>query len=90
MFQFGASKSRDFNLGLCLDYVMSGFEAIIEDDVMSRFESEEMGGWNLLTRTSRSYELISLKLTMIWIAGILFRYIILLPIRIMICFTSVS
>lgn len=75
---------------MCLEYLKSGFEAVIEDDVSCRFESEELEGWNLMTRTSLRYELISLKLTLVWIIGIFFRYMILLPIRIVICFIAVS
>lgn len=65
-------------------------EAIIEDDVTSRFEAEELKNWNLLTRTNRRYEFISWRLTVIWVIGFLIRYILLMPIRVIICFIGVS
>ncbi|XP_025986551.1 glycerol-3-phosphate acyltransferase 3 isoform X3 [Solenopsis invicta] len=72
-----------------LDYIRAGFEAIIEDEVTSRFEAEELKNWNLLTRTNRSYEFISWKLTFIWMFGFFLRYCFLLPLRIFICFVGV-
>ncbi|XP_072747202.1 glycerol-3-phosphate acyltransferase 3 isoform X2 [Anoplolepis gracilipes] len=73
----------------CLDYIRAGVEAIIEDDVTSRFEAEELKNWNLLTRTNRYYEFISWKLTFIWMFGFVMRYCFLLPLRIFICFIGV-
>jgi glycerol-3-phosphate O-acyltransferase 3/4 len=82
--------NNDFKLDDCLEYVKSGMEAIIEDDVTSRFEAEELKNWNLLTRTNRGYEFISWKLTVIWFIGFLIRYLILMPLRVIICFIGVS
>ncbi|KAL6429803.1 hypothetical protein ACFW04_007589 [Cataglyphis niger] len=73
----------------CLDYIRAGVEAIIEDEVTSRFEAEELKNWNLLTRTNRYYEFISWKLTFIWMFGFVMRYCFLLPLRIFICFVGV-
>lgn len=80
---------REFELSDCLDYVKAGVEAIIEDQVTSRFEAEELKSWNLLTRTNRRYEFISWRLTFIWMAGFVVRYCFLLPVRITICFFGV-
>ena len=41
----------------------------------------ELSSWNLLTRTNNSYEHISWRLTSLWILGGVFRYCILLPVR---------
>uniref|UniRef100_A0A336K4K1 CSON015489 protein n=1 Tax=Culicoides sonorensis TaxID=179676 RepID=A0A336K4K1_CULSO len=79
----------DFQLESCFDYIKSGVEAIIEDEVTSRFEAEELKNWNLLTRTNRRYEFISWKLTVMWVYGFFIRYIILLPLRVTICFVGV-
>jgi hypothetical protein len=46
--------------------------------------------WNLLTRTSQSFEFVNLKLTVIWICGFVVRYCILLPGRMCILFVGVS
>lgn len=79
----------DFKIEDCLEYLKSGIEAIIEDDVTSRFEAEELKNWNLLTRTNRRYEFISWKLTIIWVIGFFIRYLILMPLRVIICFIGV-
>nr|XP_012153260.1 PREDICTED: glycerol-3-phosphate acyltransferase 3 isoform X3 [Megachile rotundata] len=80
---------REFEPAICLDYIKAGVEAIIEDEVTSRFEAEELKNWNLLTRTNRHYEFISWKLTVIWMFGFGLRYCFLLPLRIFICFIGV-
>ncbi|KAK0161378.1 hypothetical protein PV327_009854 [Microctonus hyperodae] len=79
-----------FDPVICLDYIRAGVEAIIEDQVTSRFEAEELKNWNLLTRTNRHYEFISWKLTVIWMFGFCLRYCFLLPLRIFICFIGVA
>lgn len=83
------NDSVEFKLSNCLDYVKSGMEAIIEDEVTSRFEAEELKNWNLLTRTNRHYEFISWRLTVIWVIGFFIRYVILMPCRVFICFVGV-
>lgn len=83
-------KELDFKIEDCLEYIKSGMEAVIEDDVTSRFEAEELKNWNLLTRTNRGYEFISWKLTVLWFFGFLIRYLILMPLRVIICFIGVS
>lgn len=72
-----------------LEYIRSAMEAVIQDDVTSRFEAEHLPSWNLLTRTNQGYEFISWKLTMIWIIGFLFRYLVLVPMRVTILFSGV-
>ncbi|XP_076759004.1 glycerol-3-phosphate acyltransferase 4 isoform X4 [Xylocopa sonorina] len=81
---------REFDPAICLDYIKAGVEAIIEDEVTSRFEAEELKNWNLLTRTNRHYEFISWKLTVIWMCGFVLRYCFLLPLRIFICFAGIG
>nr|XP_031843070.1 glycerol-3-phosphate acyltransferase 4 isoform X3 [Nomia melanderi] len=81
---------REFEPAICLDYIKAGVEAIIEDEVTSRFEAEELKNWNLLTRTNRHYEFISWKLTVIWMFGFFMRYCFLLPLRIFICFIGIG
>ncbi|CAG9823327.1 unnamed protein product [Phaedon cochleariae] len=78
-------KYKDFDLSAVFDYVRAGVEAIIEDQVTSRFEAEELKNWNLLIRTNRGYEFISWKLTFIWICGFFIRYFFLFPLRVIIC-----
>lgn len=46
--------------------------------------------WNLLTRTSMSFEFVNLRLTVIWIIGFFVRYFILLPGRTCILIVGVS
>uniref|UniRef100_A0A2M4BK12 Putative phosphate acyltransferase n=1 Tax=Anopheles marajoara TaxID=58244 RepID=A0A2M4BK12_9DIPT len=85
----GEHEGTGFKLSNCLDYVKSGMEAIIEDEVTSRFLAEELKNWNLLTRTNRHYEFISWRLTVIWMIGFLIRYFVLMPMRVLICFIGV-
>ncbi|XP_073996359.1 glycerol-3-phosphate acyltransferase 4 [Rhodnius prolixus] len=80
---------REFHLSDCLDLVKAGVESIIEDQVTSRFEAEELKSWNLLTRTNRQYEFISWRLSFIWVTGFFVRYFFLLPLRVLICFFGV-
>lgn len=84
------SKKREFELADVLDYIKTGVEAIIEDQVTSRFEAQELKSWNLLTRTNRNYEYINWKITVIWFIGFWIRYAFLLPLRVLICFFGVS
>ncbi|XP_075989589.1 glycerol-3-phosphate acyltransferase 4 isoform X3 [Anticarsia gemmatalis] len=79
----------DFHLSHCLDLVKAGMESIIEDQVTSVFEAEELRSWNLLTRTNRQYEFLTWRLTIIWAMGFVVRYFFLLPLRIMIFFIGV-
>ncbi|XP_067008476.1 glycerol-3-phosphate acyltransferase 4 isoform X1 [Anabrus simplex] len=81
---------REFQLSDVLDYVKTGVEAIIEDQVTMRFEAEELKSWNLLTRTNHYYEFISWRLSAIWMVGFFVRYFFLLPLRILICFIGIS
>lgn len=83
-------EKYDFELSNIFDYVKVGVEAIIEDQVTSRFEAEELKNWNLLIRTNTSYEFISWRLTVIWLCGFFIRYFFLFPIRVLICFFGVS
>ncbi|XP_053977893.1 glycerol-3-phosphate acyltransferase 3 isoform X3 [Hylaeus volcanicus] len=87
---FFGTFQKEFESAICLDYIKAGVEAIIEDEVTSRFEAEELKNWNLLTRTNRQYEFISWKLTVIWMFGFIMRYCFLLPLRIFICFIGVQ
>ncbi|XP_020818078.1 glycerol-3-phosphate acyltransferase 3 isoform X2 [Drosophila serrata] len=86
-----SSKKDEINFDFekCLDYVKSGVEAIIEDDVTSRFEAEELKSWNMLTRTNRHHEFISWKITLIWMVGFFIRYVFLMPLRVLVCFVGV-
>jgi len=75
---------REFELDDVLAYVKTGIASIIEDEVTQRFVSEELKCWNLLSRTSQSFEFVNVKLTVIWILGTIIRYGILLPGRFLI------
>uniref|UniRef100_A0A914MV91 Phospholipid/glycerol acyltransferase domain-containing protein n=1 Tax=Meloidogyne incognita TaxID=6306 RepID=A0A914MV91_MELIC len=63
----------------------AGIEAIIEDEVTSRFRAEQLASWNMLTRTSVNfYQFVNWKLAILWGLGFLFRYFFLLPMRLII------
>ncbi|XP_050559593.1 glycerol-3-phosphate acyltransferase 4 isoform X5 [Spodoptera frugiperda] len=82
--QGNGESNMEFDLSNCLDLVKAGMESIIEDQVTSVFEAEELRSWNLLTRTNRQYEFLTWRLTIIWAMGFVVRYMFLLPLRIMI------
>ncbi|OQV11834.1 Glycerol-3-phosphate acyltransferase 3 [Hypsibius exemplaris] len=73
-----------FTLSDAYDYCKWGMEAITEDQVTKSFEAEEINSWNLLTRTNMNYHYISVRLTIVWCLGFLFRYFILMPFRLLI------
>ncbi|KAF7252891.1 Glycerol-3-phosphate acyltransferase 3 [Varanus komodoensis] len=74
-------RSGDFELSDIFYFCKKGFEAIVEDEVTQRFTSEELVSWNLLTRTNVNFHYISLRLTIVWVIGVLVRYCLLLPLR---------
>ncbi|XP_047487632.1 glycerol-3-phosphate acyltransferase 3-like isoform X2 [Penaeus chinensis] len=76
--------THEFGLGDCLDYIRTGMEAIVDDEVTKRFSAEELTSWNFLTRTNCQYEFISVRLTIFWVVGFILRYFLLLPLRILI------
>jgi glycerol-3-phosphate O-acyltransferase 3/4 len=78
------SFQREFELDDVYPYIKTGIASIIEDEVTQRFVAEELKSWNLLTRTSLSFEFVNIRLTVIWIIGFIFRYCVLLPGRILI------
>jgi len=84
-------KSQAFVfIGDCLDFVKAGVEAIIDDEVTSRFSAEELTSWNLLSRTSLGHQYVSLRLTILWCLGFVLRYFVLLPSRLAILFIGLT
>ena len=73
-----------------LDYVKTGMASIIEDEVTSRFVAEELKSWNLMTRANSQFEFINWRLTAFWLLGGMFRYLFLLPARLLILVIGVS
>uniref|UniRef100_A0A663DQZ1 Phospholipid/glycerol acyltransferase domain-containing protein n=1 Tax=Aquila chrysaetos chrysaetos TaxID=223781 RepID=A0A663DQZ1_AQUCH len=71
----------DFEFSDIFYFCRKGFEAIVEDEVTQRFSSEELVSWNLLTRTNVNFHYISLRLTVVWVIGVIVRYCFLLPLR---------
>lgn len=86
---FKADK-RNFDLSDIFHFTKCGMEAIIEDDVTHRFKAEELMSWNLLTRTNKSYQFTSMRLTILWCMGFVVRYIILFPFRFMLAFIALT
>jgi len=74
-----ATLESQFELEDILDYIKTGVASVIEDEVTQRFVAEELKSWNLLTRTTQSFEFVDVRLTVIWITGFFVRYFILLP-----------
>nr|CAB3220650.1 glycerol-3-phosphate acyltransferase 4-like [Phallusia mammillata] len=83
--------------------VKSGIEAVIDDEVTKRFRAEELPSWNLLTRTDFHYRFIRkptclptksadicVRLSILWLVGVLLRYCILFPLRLVITVFALS
>ncbi|XP_076812046.1 glycerol-3-phosphate acyltransferase 3-like isoform X2 [Clavelina lepadiformis] len=83
---FNSEQHKKFELGDIMYLIKSGIEAVIDDEVTKRFRAEELPSWNLLTRTNFQYQFISIRLSFLWFAGLIFRYMILLPMRVFITF----
>lgn len=80
----GHFVQREFHLLDASKLVVRGLSAIIDDEVTKRFTPEELKTWNLLTRTNaKNYQFMSRSLGLFWLFGVLVRYAILLPLRIM-------
>jgi len=75
------SLKREFHLTDVTSFAQAGVEAIIEDQVTSRFRAEELSTWNLLTRTNHNYQFRSKRLCALWCVGFFIRYFILFPFR---------
>ncbi|XP_052773279.1 glycerol-3-phosphate acyltransferase 3-like [Mya arenaria] len=82
---YNLSWRREFNISDMMYFMKCGMECIIQDDVTQRFTAEELQSWNLLTRTDNGYQFISMRLTILWGAGCVVRYGILLPFRMVLC-----
>ncbi|XP_032877516.1 glycerol-3-phosphate acyltransferase 3 [Amblyraja radiata] len=85
-----AVPEGDFDLSDVFYFSKKGFEAIVEDEVTTRFSSEELVLWNLLTRTNKNFQHISFRLTILWGLGVAFRYGVLLPLRITLALIGIS
>ncbi|XP_028932860.1 glycerol-3-phosphate acyltransferase 3 isoform X1 [Ornithorhynchus anatinus] len=83
-------RRGDFELSDVFYFSKKGFEAIVEDEVTQRFSSEELVSWNLLTRTNVNFQYISLRLTAVWVLGVVVRYCFLLPLRVTLAFIGIS
>ncbi|CAH1258363.1 GPAT4 [Branchiostoma lanceolatum] len=86
---FGTLR-REFELSDCYHFCRQGIEAIADDSVTKCFSAAELPSWNLLTRTNTHYEFVSMRLTILWVIGFLFRYCCLLPMRFILFVVSVN
>ncbi|CAG2100996.1 unnamed protein product, partial [Medioppia subpectinata] len=82
-------EKKEFDLSDGMNFIKQGIEAIVDDEVTKRFAAEELLSWNLLTRTNKNYQYISLRLTIMWGIGCLIRYLILMPTRVIITIIGV-
>jgi glycerol-3-phosphate O-acyltransferase 3/4 len=82
-------SKREFNLSDICYFSKCGMEAIIEDTVTKRFSAEELPAWNLLTRTHKPHQFMSVRLTALWCVGFIARYLILLPFRTIVAFFGI-
>jgi len=77
-------REHEFQMDDAVRFVSRGVSAIIDDQVTKRFTTEELKSWNLLTRTNaKNYQFMSRSLGLCWFLGLIFRYFILMPMRIL-------
>ncbi|XP_019864353.1 PREDICTED: glycerol-3-phosphate acyltransferase 3-like [Amphimedon queenslandica] len=74
------SFKGEFQIGDIVDYVHDGIEVIIEDEVTKCFSTEDVEEWNLMSRT-RFKENLGLKMELLLILSVIFRFTIFLLIR---------
>lgn len=85
----GPDKLQEFHLEHATRFVARGLVAIIDDQVTKRFEADQLESWNLLTRTNaRHYQFESRSLALGWLFGLMCRYLVLLPLRIVFTLTG--
>ncbi|KAE9548277.1 hypothetical protein FO519_008512 [Halicephalobus sp. NKZ332] len=73
-----------------IEFVTAGVESIIEDRVTNRFKAADLASWNFLSRNKDVYIYINWKLTLIWVLGIIIRYVFLFPVRLMLFVIAIS
>ncbi|XP_061590203.1 glycerol-3-phosphate acyltransferase 4-like isoform X2 [Cololabis saira] len=67
-----------------------GVESIVDDEFTKCFSAQELESWNLLTRSKYNFPPISLRLVVLWSLGLLIRYGLLLPLRVMLAVTGIG
>ncbi|XP_071541456.1 glycerol-3-phosphate acyltransferase 3-like isoform X2 [Panulirus ornatus] len=74
-----------------MPYLAAGMRAVVQDCVSRSFTSAELRTWNMLSRTKRQqYLRTSPSLTVFWAAGLVIRYLLLFPMRVLVLFLSLS
>lgn len=79
-------QNTSYIIESCMECFTCGFESIIEDDCLTRLETKRNETWNFMTRSKTIINLKSWDIKVIWIIGIIFRWLILLPMRMIFCF----
>lgn len=80
---------HEFHLADATHLIARGISDIIEDEVTKRFTPEQLKTWNLLTRNNaKNYQFMSFVLGLFWLFGLLVRYTILMPLRILFTLTG--
>uniref|UniRef100_A0A3B3B835 Glycerol-3-phosphate acyltransferase 4 n=1 Tax=Oryzias melastigma TaxID=30732 RepID=A0A3B3B835_ORYME len=78
-----------FDLADVIYFCQKGVESIVDDEVTKCFSAQEVESWNLLTRSICRFPHRGLRLTLLWGLGVLIRYGILLPLRVILAVTGI-
>ncbi|XP_020780978.1 glycerol-3-phosphate acyltransferase 4-like [Boleophthalmus pectinirostris] len=89
MQELRSSASSEFKLADILYFSRRGVESIVDDEVTKCFSAQELESWNLLTRSNYNFRHISVRLTVLWGLGVLLRYGIMLPLRVVLAITGI-
>lgn len=83
---FGSFK-REFKLDDVCDFVQTGVQSIVDDEVTHRFSTEEVEQWNFLTRTQMQLNMGLGYEILLWLS-IVFRFATFFVVRLPIGITS--
>ncbi|XP_030379035.1 glycerol-3-phosphate acyltransferase 3 [Scaptodrosophila lebanonensis] len=85
---YAVKDKLNVHMEQCCDVLSAGLCVVLEDEVTPRFAAAHQSGdaWNLLTRTlSHKRRFLNKRLRLLWICGLLLRYSLLLPLRVVSC-----
>ncbi|XP_071541457.1 glycerol-3-phosphate acyltransferase 3-like [Panulirus ornatus] len=86
-----ASPPGSFSLQDTIPYLMAGMKVVVHDSIRKSFLSAELRTWNMLSRTKRRrYLRTSPSLTVFYALGFLVRWVVLMPVRLLLLVLSLT
>uniref|UniRef100_A0A672FKQ5 Glycerol-3-phosphate acyltransferase 4-like n=1 Tax=Salarias fasciatus TaxID=181472 RepID=A0A672FKQ5_SALFA len=85
-----SASDSEFELADLIFFCRRGVESIVDDEVTKCFSAQELDGWNLMTRSNKNDCHVTRPVAVLWALGILVRYGVLLPARMLIAAAGIS